>query len=544
MIQTSSRPHRLPHLAAALLISAGAALPASGQPRQVPPPSTASEPASTPNTTQNRSLDQDRIARTSDTRDLRPVTELGTEAARLESVALTMYAPVDAQIVKTSAGNESTIQISPRDGTWLMIVKAPRTYNPKLTSADVANAALIDLLGSSGLVFDAQQGINRDEIKNIWQTDKIKSVDDVTGFRGFNGLVQERNKQVTYPNFPEPAEQFFLSIPGKNADPSVRGFTVVKTGASQFVVFELLTTASQFQRVKDIQTVLLHAATIGDPEAIALERAAAINAGTLLFEKLSNQDFDAIVAASPERWERRFRPSPTKATMDEEELGYRRIKVWKGRRGELNTKANASRFSEAENQEGYLVRIDARLLERGDIIDSQSVFFVTPDRQEEDWTVSLKVQTMANGRPTGKPQVYTEIGAKRGKKLSVNVTGGGNGSVIEPLIETNGYISRVESYLLPQVLIRTGLPGDYGFYVFQSDTGNIRLRRDLVSQPADRPDAWVIETRLNEDARKQVSVYTSTGTLISSTLPDGTAWEPTQLDRLAKLWRTKGLPME
>lgn len=491
----------------------------------------------TPATTQ-----EDRLARPGDGQNRRPVVELATEPVRMESVALTFFPPAKARVQTSSIGGNATIEVYPEnaaaEASWYMVIKAPRTSNQELTATQVADSALVDLIAANGLVFDASKGIKGTQIKEMWQRNEIR---DLKNFVGFGGLVQERTHEIEVPGFPGKAEQFYVSLPsGKNQPAIVRGYTAVKVAADRFVTFELFTTQPYFEQAKDIYTVLLHAASIGDPAAIAQERSAAVSAGLGVIEKLTIEDMDALVAAAGERWERRYRPVATHDPKDADELGYRRIRVWKGKRGELDTSAGAKKLNSMDSQEGYLVQIDARLVEGQDMIDSKSLFFVTPDRSEEAWTVSLGVQ----GLKERNKRAYSEVGVRTGKTFSVTVMGTGNGGVVsKPIIETAGYISRVDSYLLPRILVHTKLAGDFGFYVFQSDTGTIRLRRDMVTQPEDRPDAWIIRTRIGDDSKEQVSTYSSDGTLVSSILPDGTVWEPTTLERVAQLWRSKGMPM-
>ncbi len=486
-------------------------------------------------------VNEDRLARPSDTRNLRPVVELASEPVRLESVALTFYPPANARVQTTSVGGSSSIEIYPdnasKDNAWYMVIKAPRVSGER-TAAQEADGALVDLIAANGLVFDAAKGIKGPQIKEMWEKNQIKNLGN---FLGFQGLVQSRNRELEFEGFPSKAEQFFLSLPsGANQEPLMRGLTVVKVGPDRFVTFELFTTKPYFEQAKDIYTVLLHAAKIGDPAAIARQRGDAITAGIGLFDTLTAQDFDAIISAYGERWERRYKPAASSDPGDATELGYRCIKVWKGKRGELDPDRKIKTFTDLESQEGYLVRIDARLIEGKDLIDSRSMFFVSPDRAEESWSIGLGVQ----GMDRTNRRSYSEIGVRSGKNLSVTVAGTGNpGITSKPVIESAGYISRVDSYLLPQILVRTGLQGDFGFYVFQSDTGNIKMRRDVISQPSDRPDCWTLQTRLSEDGKLQTSTYTSQGVLLSSSLPDGSVWEPTDIRRLETLWKTKGLPM-
>ncbi|MCC6427531.1 MAG: hypothetical protein IT435_12000 [Phycisphaerales bacterium] len=483
--------------------------------------------------------------------ELQPVVELADQPVRLDSVALTFFPPTDCTVQTTSVAGVATIEIMPRDSTadstWLLTIKAPRTGNDKLTAAQIADGALVDLIAANGLVFDAERGLKGPQIKDMWQKNEITSVGN---FLGYQGLVQSRHRDVEFPGFPTKAEQFFVSLPsGAKQEPLMRGLTVVKVGPDRFITFELFTTRPFFEQAKDIYTVLLHAAKVGDPAALAEERANAVNAGLALFEKLTAEEMKQLLAdlasktknGSGERWERRYKPAPSRNPMDATELGYRRMKVWSGKRGELKANPVPARFNNVEMQDGYLVTLDARLVEDNQIIDSRGRFFVTTDRVEEAWTISLSVQ----GLDHKNRKTYTETGARNGKDMNVNVAGAGNPGVAAlPIIETAGYISRVDSYLLPQILIRSKLAGDYGFYVFQSDAGNIRLRRDVLSEPSDRPDMWEIETRIGEDAKPQISMYTREGVLISSVLPDKSVWEPIEQDALVRLWRNKGMPMD
>jgi hypothetical protein len=479
-----------------------------------------------------------RFADRDSTRDLRPIVEMGDEPVRLDSVGLVVYPPMRSRAQTTSVGGVSTIEIIPDDASWLMSIKTPRTADKTHTSAYVADSALIDLIAANGLVFDAAQGMSAEQIKEMWQANKFEAVD---GFKGFKGLVQERNRAVKLPGFPEPVEQFFVSLPSQPSQPAViRGVTVAKVDDDRFVIFELMTTEANFARAKDVYAVVLGGARIGDPKEVAQDRAEAVTAGVKLFEKLSASDLESIVGSMGERWERRSKPGSTGDTADDTELGYRWVRVWKGRRGELDPSTPTGRYSDLDRQEGFLVKMEARIIERGRIIDSRSVFFVTPDRQEEAWSITMGVQDLKQSDKIA----YSEIGVRREKDLTVTTSGAGNPGVqSKPLIEGPGYISRVEAFLLPQIMIRAGLAGEYGFYAFQSDSGNIKLRRDSLSQPPGSLDAWVIETRLSEDAKTQTSTFKPDGSLISSRLPDGSIWEPVEKDRLIRLWRSKGMPM-
>lgn len=452
--------------------------------------------------------------------------ELASDAVTLESVGLTFYPPVGAAVDTDSIGGVSTLKVRATDNSWLITIQSPRTANPATTAAEVADSAAKQLLASAGMVYDKR-------------TLETKAV---------NGELFDVNHNFVIPGSEISGEQFFVRLPQGSGEPSlIRGYTVFKIGRDQFLTFELFTGEKEFATAKASYLVSLHGATIQDPTTLAVGRASAIEAGLKLLSQVTADDYRQMLTSKPERWERLSRPAATGADSDAEEVAYRRIRTWIGKRGEVNSKAKPTGFSSLEQQEGYLIRIDARFLKKQtegtrigvSTVDSESVFFMSPDRKEEAWSVRLAE------RRDGKVSAWTETGARSGKSMTVTTAGTGNpGSTVKPLIQGDGYITRVESYLLPQMLVHMKLPADYAFYAYRSDNGSIRLRRDVLEQPVDRPGLWRIVTKLGEDKETQTSLYRENGELLSTTLPDGSVWEPIELEKLARLWRNKNLPME
>ena len=108
----------------------------------------------------------------------------------------------------------------------------------------------------------------------------------------------------------------------------------------------------------------------------------------------------------------------------------------------------------------------------------------------------------------------------------------------------DGYISRVEATILPYLLLKAAIPTDYGFYTYQSDEWTVCYRRDTLEQPADRPGLWKLTTKLSDKKPPMVSYYNGKGDLMYSEMPDGVVWEPTTLEKITELWKSKNLPME
>ncbi len=107
-----------------------------------------------------------------------------------------------------------------------------------------------------------------------------------------------------------------------------------------------------------------------------------------------------------------------------------------------------------------------------------------------------------------------------------------------------GYVSQVQSFLLPQLLILGGMSNEYAFYAYSSRDQQIRLRTLRVERPAHNPLLWRVTVSVRPEEPPQISDYTQGGNWLRTVLADGKIWEPIDLTRLAELWRRKGLPMD
>ncbi len=113
-----------------------------------------------------------------------------------------------------------------------------------------------------------------------------------------------------------------------------------------------------------------------------------------------------------------------------------------------------------------------------------------------------------------------------------------------PLIQGEGYMSQVQSYLIGNLLAHDAPPGEYASYVYNSSLGAIALRWDIVEHPEETPDLIKITTKTSKNTPANVSLYNSSGELMRVRLANERIWEPIELERLIKLWRKKGLPLE
>lgn len=344
----------------------------------------------------------------------------------------------------------------------------------------------------------------------------------------------------------------------------VTGFAVVRTATDRFVLFALYAEHPNFDAARRAFEIVLASSRIEDPGERDAERGAAVQRGIAAMRALTPEDFAAAARSADGRFERLFRRSTTGADLDDREIGYRRITASRGFRGEFSGKPEGS-WSASDREEGYILKIDARLLTYADDaapdapaasreiqsqVDSQSAYFLSADRAQESWTVRLALRERAADEfaPGSKPQVWTEIGARDRDKLIVQIQqGNGPLRAVRPIVEGEGYISRLESFLLPELLLaaqRRGadISGRLAFYTYDQNAETIRLRTDEFEQRNPASATWTIQSRIAEN-EPQTALYNGEGRLIRTELQGDRIWEPTTLDRLFSLWRAKSLPV-
>lgn len=439
---------------------------------------------------------------------------------RMETVGLTMQVPEGASVETTSAGTSSTTRIVPADALWVMNIQTPRTTNENLSTVQVMDDLADKILKLMGEVLDP--------------TGKVL---------GLPGRVIERTETLRIGD--RDASRFYAELtPANTGVAVVNAYTVFKLTESQFVTFELLVPKAEFDKARAVYETLVATVRFEDTDALATSRQAAVNTGLALFQALAPETIDQIIKAQPERWDRLYRPTGTGIDADADEVAYRRTRFSRGKRGELDPRKPAAQYNATDRAEGYLVRIDSRFLQKPGSVDqtigdTMGIFWMSPDRSEEVWTVR---QTIKQGAAAS---TFVETGVRKDKALTVTVHGDGmQDKTLRPLIEGDGYVSRVEFFLLPSLLVRSKTPADFGFFCFQSESSRVRLRRDSLEPDPQRPGSWILTTRQHEDADPQVSRYDDKGRLQSATLPDGAVWEPIEFARLVQLWRRKNLPMD
>lgn len=416
--------------------------------------------------------------------------EFADEPLRLDSVGLSMQVPLKCELKATRGAGVQNLAVVAPDNSWLVNIRTPQTSNPAATIKEAMEQTIKLVEYSVGKTDRNMDRVVETEAQVLEQTD------DLT----ING---------------QPAARAYVSVPsGEGNKRIVKGYTFFKPSARQFVVFELIVPGDAFNRVRGIYETTLATATFADPTMVSASYAAAVKSGVRLFDQVDPDDYVASMG-SGEQFHRLYRPAASGSPSDATELGYRSLKFWSGKRGEVDPDRRASEWKGAELEEGYLCQLTVRLLDGANVIDTVGRYFMSPDRQNESWSVVL-VRTDQKGRELGR---WQETGARAGKDMRVLVVEpGARNRPVEPFIQGEGYISQFESFLLPSLLmhkaIADGVDAEFGFYSYRSETETISLRRDTVARDTQSGGVWTINTKFRDDTRPQRSVFNEKGTLI------------------------------
>ena len=483
--------------------------------------------------------------------------EFSDKVVRLESAGLSMKLPIKCQATTNAALDASSIQIIPDDSTWLVQIESPRTSRVGITLKEVCDAMIAQTIAASGEIVEKNAAKKEGEFEFGTRTNLHR------------GQVIERQDDLKLPGWPAAARFYVETYPdetaGNRSAPDadgnrvklavIRGFTIVQVASDRFVTFDMRTPKPNFADVKRTYETMLATSTFVDPGKMQTGRKAALEGGMAILQRFDAAALKELIDKNPERWQRLFISSKTGAASDDTELGYRRIRCAWGKRGQLDPARKESQYTSVERQEGLVVWLDARVLDIDplsptrkirQVIDSASVFFMSPDRQQEAWVTR---NAKRDGKTTSQ---ITEIGSRNVTDMIVSVTANGDAQQVRPIIQgdlaSSGYLSQAEARILPLILISKRVPTEYGYYVWNSAAQAIKLRRDVLEELSDGSGSWKITTRATEDSKPETVFFNEKGDFLRTEMPndagDTMRWEPISLERLVSIWKQKNLPME
>ncbi len=441
------------------------------------------------------------------------VVALSETFFHLDDVGLSVQFP-DGSIAQTAkVGDRRTVQIVPENSEWVINIQTPQITNPAATIKDAADQTLALLQGAYGVTDPDQKLILETKTKVLGRTSNLA----VTG-----GAVCER---------------LYVSMPRPDGSMLVKGYSIFKPSATQFVVFELITSEEKFAVARPQYEASVATVTFLDSEDLNASRGAIVKAGSAFFAGLTAKAYERALTGDKEIVHRLYMPPLRAGSGEGQELGFRTMRFWKGQRSELGGNAG----KRGGQQEGYLARIQARLLRGDNVIDTEGVYFMLPDRSEEAWML----KTVVWGAKGERLAMATETGARNGTDLNVSINDSGQASEdVEPYVPPEGYISQFELFLLHRLMITSEMQAELGTYTYQSQSKSVSLRRDVLStaKGGSAKAVWEVQTRYRDESAPVTFLYDEDAALLRSTLEDGSVWESTERDSLLATWRKKGYP--
>jgi hypothetical protein len=341
-----------------------------------------------------------------------------------------------------------------------------------------------------------------------------------------------------------PAEVFYLQLAGITGEDSARGYAVFMPTPTSVAIYELQTSARDLAAAKPYLEMLVDATRIVDPAVIDAQRGVGVEAGLELIHSLTPSDYERVIRELGDEWrfERFYRPAANGSDQDAEELGYRLTRYSLGTRGDLKTKAERGGSSPTDRQRGYLVHQRARLLLNDRLVDVDAGFFMTPDRVSESWTIRQTVRPKeSNSKAVISNLIETAVRDRSDLFIS-RTEGTKPPASIQPAISGTGYISRVEAYLMPFLLMDQGRTGSHRFYAFNQNVDRVTLREDTL-RPREG-GGFEYTSRPSEGQPGQTVLFDARAKPVRADLPGDQIWEPISGERLLELWKAKGLRVD
>jgi hypothetical protein len=447
---------------------------------------------------------------------------LADDIFRLDAVGLTCRFPVGATINSDRMAGRANIQVIGENKAWVINIQTPATTKETVTIADALKQT-VDLIKTSYGIVDPDQKVfyeNSTQAKIIEQTDEL----NLPGGK---------------------AARLYVSVPLPERGRVVKGYTIFKPGAKQFVVFEFNVPESAFTNTRIVYETVVSTANFVDAELLNMQRGMAIKAGAAFLASLTETDYK-LAMGEGETWYRLYQLPQGGAPVDAKELGYRGVRFWRGQRGEVDPRKSRNSWTTADQQQGYLAQIRGRIVLEGGMGDTSATYFMSSDRNEETWSVVTAFKDK-DGKVIAEAR---ETGARLKDEITVvKEETGRPTSHVKPPPTTEGYISQFESYLIPQLMVVKKIETELGFYCYQSQpNGSISFRRDEPHREAGGmaggKSAWLVKSTIREDMPAQESLFDEAGHLLKTTLDEGRAWEQVELPQLKRLWENKGLPVD
>lgn len=322
----------------------------------------------------------------------------------------------------------------------------------------------------------------------------------------------------------------------------VTGWLILPSGQASFLIFTVLIVPDFYPEIRPILESSFSTIQIKSEETLSLEHLARIENGKNLLQSITPERLKALVGLR--QWFRTYQPASAKRGTSETELACSVVEILRGRRGELNLNRPEEKYTEEEQEEGIMVRIQGRIVvdqQRGSYYDTYATYWMSWNQDCEQWSI---VGTQRQGEATRSEQ-------ETGIRMAPSVSKPAPTLIISAPRLANYewrvpdvYLSQALSLLLGRLLPREQSEPQfftYYFYNARSTPPSMGLRYDRWEPMNDGSGHWQLATLLNKSLPPEMSIYDFDGALVKRTRPTGDVTVPTTRQELLRVWRSKGL---
>jgi hypothetical protein len=444
-------------------------------------------------------------------------SELTADPYPIPSLGMSIYLPADSLVdLSRLEGGRTTILVRPETKAtpWVIQIHSSISSNKALTIGEA--------------------------LDNIIEQRRATRVGkDAKGRE--SSLVRAFDRQGDLLLAGNAAERVYLDVP-IDADAPVSGYTLFQNGPGQFVILQLDCSAAVFPRIRPVYEMMAATVSFRDAEELGADRSTALLAGQALLKQLSLDDLSSATDEQP-LFYRLSRPLQNGET---EEVGYQRVQIRPGKPDELDRRqrdkepekqdSKKKKPSKEAEESGTIVRVEARALTLAAVVDTISTFYLSSDGVQELWSITMIVR---RGKDR---EEWNETGIRRADRLTIKTAQTGSEPTSADYALPEGYISRVQTYLLPRLVAGAKTGGLFGFYSYESSLSKMSLRREEFAQ--DEAGIWTQSTMLTENSRPIVTTLDKAGRIIKRLLPDGQVMEPIDRETLREIWAAKKLPLD
>lgn len=336
-------------------------------------------------------------------------------------------------------------------------------------------------------------------------------------------------------------QQCWLELKSDKGLPVNSGWLILPTGPRTFMVVSTQTLPENFSRLQAVFEACFSTIRLKSLESLEGEKKQRLDASKALLASIMPDQLKSLAGLS--QWTRIY--IPASANGPAVERGYSLIEVLDASKGAITPEREEKDYTADDRKPGLVVRLKGRVSipQSTEVYDTIATYWMAWDQSEEAWSIR---GTRRQGEAA---QTEAESGVRvaeaPGSPPKISVIKASSGTNVREPSEwpvPDVYLSQGLSWLLGRILPRdvTG-PREYAwyFYNFANAKPQITQRLDVWDPLGDGSGSFKLISRFTSDTPPIISVYGKDGTLIRRTNPDGSISEPTTIEELQKLWKTK-----